>query len=78
MIEDNNYTLQYRVKNSKAKTERKHWAVGGYFATLEHLLKDWVTNAPARTERPLATLQEVVKCIQKAEDHIDKLIKGNK
>ena len=74
LLEDNNYTLQYRVKDSTAKDEEKRWSVGGYFPTLDTLLQDWVINAPAHTSVPPATLQEVVQVIQKAEKHIETLI----
>jgi hypothetical protein len=75
LLEDNNYTLQYKRKDSKAKGG-KIWAVGGYFPTLATLLQDWVINAPAHTDTPLRTLQELVIYIQKAEKHIENLIKG--
>ena len=73
-IEDNNYTLEYRQK-PKDGGEGKNWRVGGYFPTLESLVKDWVINAPSRSETPLRSLQEVVKCIQDAEKHREKLLK---
>jgi len=78
VIDDNNYTLYYRRTNSKTSVQRKQWTLGGYFPTLESLLKDWVTNAPARHSQRLKTLGEVVAVIQKAERHIEKLLKENK
>ena len=76
VIEDNNYILFYRVQDSKAKDERKKWAVAGYFPDLASLSQDWVKNAPARDRRTLTTLQDVVECIQNAESRVTKLIQG--
>lgn len=73
-IEDNNYILYYKVKDSKAKTEKKTWALGGYFPTLDTLLQDWVINAPAHTSEALTSLKQVVEIIQRAEKHIETLI----
>jgi len=67
-LEDNNYIL-YR-KNGK------NWRVDGYFPTLASLLQDWVVNAPAHASARPSTLLEVVQIIQKAEKHIEQLIRG--
>lgn len=74
-IEDNNYILYYKFKNSSAKEKRHQWRVNGYFPTLEVLLQDWVRNAPAHTIVPLRSLRDVVDVIQKAEKHIEELLK---
>jgi hypothetical protein len=76
-IEDNNYILYYRRKDSNAKKECHKWEINGYFPTLEVLLQDWARNSPAHTVAPLTSLQEVVNCIQKAEERVAKLIKGH-
>jgi len=73
IVDDNNYTLYYKIKDSKAK-EGKNWRVGGYFPTMESLLNDWVTNAPANATEPPATLKEVVDVIKSAKKHIAKML----
>jgi len=77
-IDDNNYTLQYRSKGIDPKTGEKadgsKWALGGYFPTMESLLNDWVTNAPAYAEEPPTTLKDIVEVIKNAEKHIAKML----
>lgn len=50
------------------------WVIGGYFPTIDTLLQDWVINAPAHSDKPLQSLQDVVDVIRKAEKHITTLI----
>lgn len=83
LLEDSNYTLEYRVKSGiqpggKKATKEFRWIIGGYFPSLDSLLQDWVCNAPARQNAGvLKSLQDVAKCIQDAEAHIAKLIHNN-
>ena len=70
-VEDNNYTLQYKRKNGK---DENRWDVGGYFSTVESLLKDYVTNAPARSNQAIHDLKGLIFCIQEAERHIERLL----
>ena len=73
-IEDNNYTLLYKREKTDNAIERRQWCLGGYFPTLEQLLDDYVKNAPAHDRHALHSLQEVVDCIQNAQNRIEKLI----
>lgn len=78
LIEDNNYTLEYRVAKGDFQGKKGigfHWVLGGYFPTLDSLLKDWVTNAPSHANpSKIKCLQDVCKIIQDAEKHIENLI----
>jgi hypothetical protein len=82
LLEEDNYTLEYRVKSGmtpegKAPIKEFKWIIGGYFPTLASLATDWVSNAPShQKDGKIQSLQDVVECIQKAEVHIEKLIKG--
>lgn len=70
-IEDNNYTLEYLIEGSG----EPKWEVDGYFPTLESLLVDWVTNAPARSQEDIKSLKEVIVCIKEAQKLIINLTK---
>jgi hypothetical protein len=84
LLEDANYTLEWKVKSGirpdgkKSSSEFK-WVLGGYFPTLASLCQDYISNAPRHLkhgEKPLSTMKEVVEYIQKADRHINNLIKG--
>lgn len=85
-VEENNYTLEYRVKvglkPDGTKSDKEYrWIVGGYFPSLVALANDWVSNAPARKkdgDLPIKNMRELVECIQNAEKHITSLIEGKK
>lgn len=70
-VEDNNYTLQYKRKTENGEIR---WDLGGYFPTLEYLLKDWVINSPTRSSRAIRDLKGLVSCIQEAERHVERLL----
>jgi hypothetical protein len=70
-VEDNNYTLQYKRKTENGEIR---WDVGGYFPTVEYLLKDWIINAPTRSSRVIRDLKGLVFCIQEAERHVERLL----
>lgn len=70
-VEDNNYTLQYKRKTEK---DENRWDIGGYFPTVESLLKDYVINAPTRSSHAIHDLKGLIVCIQEAERHIEKLL----
>lgn len=70
-VEDNNYTLQYKRKTGK---DKNRWDVGGYFPTVESLLKDYVINAPTRSSHAIHDLKGLISCIQDAEKHIERLL----
>lgn len=70
-VEDNNYTLQYKRKTGK---DKNRWDVGGYFPTVDSLLKDYVINAPTRSSQAIHDLKGLVSCIHDAERHIEKLL----
>jgi len=80
-IEENNYTLEYRVKvglkpdGTKSDKEFR-WIVGGYFPDLVSLSIDWINNVPARRKASISTIKELAEIIQNAEKHITDLIKG--
>jgi len=84
LLEDNNYTLEYKVPKGDFQGKKGigfKWEIGGYFNSLDHLLQDWVRNAPSHQndrETALKTLQDVVDCIRSAEKHIEKLIHNHK
>lgn len=79
-IEDNNYTMEYRIKagakpdGSKAKSEWK-WICGGYFPTAESALQDFIANAPVYSPEELRTLKDLVDCIKSAEKGMTELLK---
>jgi hypothetical protein len=83
-VEENNYTLEYRVKvglkpdGTKSDKEFR-WIIGGHFPDLVSLSIDWINNVPARRkdgDLPIKNMKELVDCIQTAEKHITDLIKG--
>jgi hypothetical protein len=78
LIEDNNYTLEYKVAKGDFQGKKGigfHWVLGGYFHTLDTLLKDYVINAPSHANPSnIKCLQDVCTCIQEAEAKIEKLI----
>jgi hypothetical protein len=80
LIEDNNYILEWKVPKGDFQGKKGigfHWILGGYFPSVDSLLKDYVINRPSHQkdgEMPPRNLQEVVDCIQKAEKRIEKLI----
>ena len=82
LLEDNNYTLEYRVKTglkpdgTKSLKEFK-WILGGYYPTLASLCTSWVENAPShQNPDKIQSLRDIVVCLQEAEKHITKLIEG--
>jgi hypothetical protein len=80
LIEDNNYTLEWRIPKGDFQGKKGigfTWQLGGYFQSLDALLKDYVINRPSHlkpSETAARNLNEVVKCIQEAEKRIEKLI----
>ena len=79
LIEDNNYTLEYRVPKGDFRGKKGvgfKWQLGGYFPTMEQLLNDWVRNAPSKQkDGQIKELKDIVDCIKNAEQHIAKLLK---
>lgn len=78
LIEDNNYTLEWKVPKGDFQGKQGigfKWDLGGYFPTLDSLLKDFVINAPSHAKpSEIKSLQDVVDCINEAEAKIEKLI----
>ena len=78
ICEDANYTLEYRVPKGDFQGKKGigfKWEINGYFPTVESLLQDWVRNAPSKQNpSKIKELNDVVKCIQDAEAHIESLI----
>ena len=80
LIEDNNYTLEYRVPKGEFMGKKAvgfKWVLGGYFPTLDTLLQDYIKNAPSHpnaSDLPVRNLKEVVDCIQRAEKRVEELI----
>ncbi|MFZ2226479.1 MAG: hypothetical protein WA064_03415 [Candidatus Moraniibacteriota bacterium] len=82
-VEDNNYTMEYRVKTGvtpgggKAKNEWK-WILGGYFPTIESAFRDFVENAPIYSPEELKSLRDLVECIKTAEERMTELLGKNR
>ena len=80
LIEDKNYTLEWKVKagvrpDGKDPASEYKWVLGGYFATLDQLLLDYVASSPShQNDGKIKSLQDVCKVIQDAEATIKKLI----
>jgi hypothetical protein len=78
LIEDSNYTLEWKIPKGDFQGKKGigfKWDLGGYFPTLDTLLKDYVINAPSHSNQgEIKSLQDVVACINEAEAKIEKLI----
>jgi hypothetical protein len=80
-IGDNNYTLEYLIKNNEGHANTKNtlrWSVAGYFPSVDTLLADYIRNAPTRSSKVIECLGDVITCIKAAEKHIEELIHNKK
>ena len=81
LVEDDNYTLEYKVKSGlkpdgTKSTKEFKWVLGGYFPTIEQVLNDYVKNAPShQKDGSIQSLQDIIDCIREARETIKKLIK---
>ena len=78
IIEDLNYTLEYRVPKGDFQGKKGigfKWQVGGYFPDLVSLAQDYVLNAPSKQKSSINTLQELRQTIKEAENKIVSLLK---
>ena len=74
-IENDCYTLQFKMADSKAKDVKKHWVTDGYFPDMVSALNSWAKNAPARLGDAQHTLQEVKESWETCKKRVEQLLK---